>query len=383
MARQVEEELLAQAPQYPLSGEARQISVIPHYEEQIADKLANLGSQASSGLAAVRGQVTLLGNSLPGINVYANRVMGDQRSYYGRSEPGLWITSEEGAFSGTLPTGTYEFGIGLDYQQAKLVEGYHLQILNGELELQVEGAVQVVEFRFVEPVKLKEPTADLVYHGGPIAIEWAAYPGAHEYDISVSGVTVDSSGGTSYISATTGKRTGQTRFLYEGRSVSTFGVLGFDLEGVDPAYLIGRPEAYDRLKIVVRALDEDGNTLASSGGLHFGGDTPATGEVLVQGGLRNHAEQLLFDRRYDEAVKLLEEQIAEDPSDVDTLWILARIYFSGTHGRSEDAWRDGNFAHRDRKRSLAILEQIRVLEPGVEVEEAIEIVQYSLEGLRP
>ncbi len=32
---------------------------------------------------------------------------------------------------------------------------------------------------------------------------------------------------------------------------------------------------------------------------------------------------------------------------------------------------------------LAILEQIRVLKPGVEVDEAIEIVQYRLEGHRP
>ena len=46
-------------------------------------------------------------------------------------------------------------------------------------------------------------------------------------------------------------------------------------------YLVGRPEAYDKLLVAVRAFDQEGNLLASTGGLHFGGEAPITGEVAV------------------------------------------------------------------------------------------------------
>ena len=380
MAEQSEAEYHARAPQDPQSGEPLEISVVPYYERQLADKLASLDSQESGAFAALHGQVTLLGKPLPGVNVYTNRIVDGQRSYSGRIEPGLWITSEDGSFSGILPKGTYEFGIGLNYHQAKLVQGTHLQILNGELDITTAGNLPEIEFRFVEPVTLIQPTADFVYTGGPTEIKWQAYPSAHGYEITVFGVAVSSNGGTSSTSANRGE-TRQTSFLFGGENVNHFGVVGIDSDGVHPSYLVGRPESYDRLKIVISALDEDGNTLASSGGLHFGGDIPVPGELVVQEGLRSDAEQLLLDRKYDEAVKLLEERVEENPSDTDALWILARIYFSGTHATGEDPWDTSNFAHRDPKKSLDILEQIRVLEPGREVEEAIETVHFNLERL--
>lgn len=378
IARKTEEELRADPRQDLHAGEPLEVSIVPHYERQIEAKLASLSSQVAGEFAELRGQVTLLGKPFGGVYVYANRILGDERSYYGGSEPGLWITSEDGTFFGNLPTGSYEVGINLNYSQAQMVVGTHLQILNGELDLTAEGESPLVEFRFVEPIKLNQPTSDLVYSGGPMEIKWDAYPGAHEYSISVAGVTVDSGGGTSYITTNVGKTTGQTSFLYNGRTVNSFGVIGYDPEGVHPAYLIGRPEGYDRLRIVVSALDEEGNTLASSSGLHFGGDTPVMGEVVVQAGLRSEAEQLLFDRKYDQAVALLEKRVEDDPSGVDALWILARIYFSGTHGAGEAVWDERNFAHRDLKKSLEVLQRIRSLQPGIEVEEAIETVQRSL-----
>lgn len=40
--------------------------------------------------------------------------------------PGLWVTDEDGGLRGTLVASTYEFGIGLNPYQAKLVEETHL-----------------------------------------------------------------------------------------------------------------------------------------------------------------------------------------------------------------------------------------------------------------
>lgn len=379
MAEQSEAEFHARAQQDPQSDEPMEISVVPYYERQIADKLASLDSQESGAFAALHGQVTLLGKPLPGVNVYANRITTGERSYYGgRSEPGLWVTSEDGSFSGTLPKGTYEFGIGLNYQQAELVQGSHLQIINGELDLAADGNLPEIEFRFVEPVTLLQPTADFIYTGGPITIEWQAYPGAHRYEITVSGGIRNERGWLSWASARA-EETEQTKVVFDQRVIASYGLIGYDGQSVEPAFLIARPESYDQLGITVRALDEYGNTLASSGGLHFGGDTPIMGEVVVKEGLRSPAEQLLLDRKYDEAVKLLEERVEEDPSDVDALWILARIYFSGTHATGEDPWDRKNLAHLDLKRSLETLQRIQDLEPSRTVEDAITTVGMALE----
>lgn len=383
MAEEQERELRSRRQGETQFGVPVEISVLPHYQSQIEDKLVSLDMYEAGESAFVEGRVTLRGQPLAGIHVYANPIFNNQRSYYGRSEPGLWVTGQDGSFTGILPAGTYEFGIGLNYHQAKLVEGAHLQIIHGELDLTETKELPLVEFRFVEPVKLTAPQAGFVYRGEPFTVTWEPYPGAHEYSVSVSGVTIDSQGGTSYVSAPDLGKIEQTSMVYERRTVNQFGVVGYDSVGVHPAYLVGRPEGYDRLKISVRALDEKGNTLASNGGLHFGGESPAPGEIAVQEGLRNRAEELLFDRKYDKAVTLLEKRIAEDPADVDTLWTLARIYFSGTHAKGEDPWDIKSFNHLDPEKSLALLERIQRIESTPEVEEAIETVRNNLVKFRP
>ena len=40
-----------------------------------------------------------------------------------------------------------------------------------------------------------------------------------------------------------------------------------------------RPEAFDRLLVSVHALEEAGQVLSTSAGLHFGGEKPVPGEI--------------------------------------------------------------------------------------------------------
>ncbi|HBN94964.1 MAG TPA: hypothetical protein DDZ66_01580, partial [Firmicutes bacterium] len=356
MAKESEEEFRAQPLHDSSTGEPLEISIVPYYQEQIKTKLANLGVQESGEPVLVQGRVTALGEPLSGINVYANQIIDGSRSYF-TDQPGRWVTSEDGTFVGTLPQATFEFGIGLNYHQAQLVEGTHLQILHGELDLTAQDKSPLIEFRFVEPVRLLQPEPNFIYAGESFEISWDAYPGAHEYGVSVSGVIINAEGGTSYVSARS-EITKQRRMVFDKRTVTGFGVVRYDSRGIDPAYLVGRPEVYDRLRIVVKALDEEGNTLSSSGGLHFGADTTIPGDVVVQGGQRSQWEQLLLERRYDEAVGLLEAKVEANPEDVDALWILARIYFSGTHALGEDPWDTRTFAYRDLEKSIETLNRI-------------------------
>lgn len=154
--------------------------------------------------------------------------------------------------------------------------------------------------------------------------------------------------------------------------------MGVDPLGVEPGSLVMRPEAFDRLLVSVHALDEAGQVLPSSAGLHFGGEKPVPGEIPVQAGLGTEAEEVLFQRKYNEAVELLERQLAENPEDVDTLWLLARIYYAGTYDQRENAWDHRQFAHRNLQKSLELLQRIQELKPGPEVEEALRTVRSAV-----
>lgn len=367
------EEQVAKSPSLGMAE-----STLLHYKELVAEKLAELAIRESEGSkeqVPVAGRVTIHGRPLAGVQVYANQVIGQTRHYLNNENFAHWVTASDGSFGGELLQGVYEFGIRLDYEQAKLVEGTHLQIKNGELELSAAaGEVPVVEFLFTEALTLLKPSQDLVYRGEPIDVEWNEYPGAREYGISVSGIVVEDNG----FSSTGGKnyKTEETRFAFASDTVSPFGVYGYDQEGILPTYLLDHPSVYDRLRITVQALDEDGAILSSSSGLVFS-DGTIPGEILVQKREATQVQKLLNDRSYGEAVKLLEKQVENDPKDLESLWILARIYFYGTHNEWHDLT-NADFVARDPEKSLQILRRIQEIEPSSEVEEAQDVVLHWL-----
>ena len=351
-------------------------SVVAEYERRIGPRLASLEQPGSS--VYVQGQVSLLGRPLAGVHVYVRSAADGGAAFPTRLDsPGQWITDENGRFAGLLPPGSYEFGISLNFHQAELAEGTHLQIHGGRQELEPGSEPQPIEFRFVETVKLKSPARDAVYTGGPVEVEWEPYPGAKEYQLWFGVVSLNGLGG-SRSSSVPVDVTRDTKYVLAERSVVPFGAVGVDPQGVEPGSLVMRPEAFDRLLVSVYALDEAGQVLSSSAGLRFGSEELVPGEIPVQEGLRTEAEELLFQRNYDEAVELLERQLAENPEDVNTLWLLARIYYTGTYGQGENAWDHRQFAHRNLSKSLELLQRIQALQPGPEVEAALQAVQAGL-----
>lgn len=350
-------------------------SVAGEYRQRIRTRLANL----DVAWVNVQGRVTLLGRPMAGVHVYAKAAEDPSLPNLSSVGPGYWVTDDDGNFQGKLPPGQYDFGISLNHYQAQLVEGTHLQIKGGRQRLTANRGSQRVEFRFVERVQLNTPTSEDIYTGGPLVVEWAPYPGAWEYKVTVAGVALDEGGGPRYVEYPVAL-TQEQSYVVDVANIVPFGLLGIDAQGVDPTSLVGRPESFDRLRINVSALDWAGQTLSSSSGLFFGGGGElAPGEIPVQAGLRSEAEELLFRRKYDEAVALLEQQIKENSEDLTALWILARIYYSGTHGQGQDTWDQRSFAHRDLEKSLNILRRIQALQPGPEVEAALAVVQRALQ----
>lgn len=347
--------------------------------EEIKDKIRALDLVAKDEEIFVEGIVTLRGEPLANQMVLPTEQTGSRVFWHGSFcdlfewKP-LWLSGEDGTFSGYLKRGPYQFGLRLNYEQAKAVEGTYLQIINGEQFFKSGQESPQVEFRFVETISLLSPKEGEVYSGGPLLIAWEPFPGAVNYEVSISGIIKTEAG-----SPSTGSQpyyTGETNYILEDCNILEFGAYGCDEKGTRPEYLLGRLSDFDYLGIEIKALNEKGQPLTSTKGLVFSEQNAGLGEIKVQVQGRDPVKDLFVVRDYDGAVKLLEEQIRKDPKDVNALWRLARVYFYGTYPLSDD-W-TANRAHKDLAKSQWALEKIREIRVSGQVLRALAIV---LEGL--
>lgn len=375
--------LEGQFEQFPLyasdeEGALRSVEgTVWHYQDKVEKRLQRLESaQGTGGIVPVEGIVTFDGEPFGGIEIVVREVNREYSTWsYSDVREFVAVTDSQGKFTTQLSTGVYEIGLQLDYSQAKVVEGSHLQVKNGQVVLPLQGELPPVEFRFVKPVQLISPEGDDQYDGVPIEIAWEEYPEAVRYRVSFSGITRDekgyhSTGGKSF-------ETTDNNLSLDNITFLPFGYVGYDGDGVLPSFIIESPKAFDEIQITVSALGSDGAVLSSSSGLQFSDSSSVPGTFKVPEQELTEAERLLLERRYEEAVVLLEEQIQQDPSDVDSLWMLARIYFSGTRRLTSDGYRD-TFAHHDPERSLEMLQRIRELQPSTKVLDAMVPVLRSL-----
>lgn len=336
---------------------------LDYYQQLIDSKLSSLPLDGDKPII-IQGKVSVQGRPLPGVHVLVNPIKDHARSFpTGPNQRGLWITDREGRFQGELREGVYEVGIRLNYEQARLVEGTHLQIINGELALEKDEA-PIVEFRFVEPVQFKRSVQDMVYTGEPMQIEWEPYPGAVYYGVSVFGRVSTDTG--SLTTSSTIDYVEDTSYVLDNKTSWAFGSYGVDQEGVSPVDLLGNLLVFDELRVDVRAYDERGLVLASSSGLTFHADKLDAGTIPVGKPERSDVAELILSRKYDEGVEVLEKRVEMGAADVDDLWTLARVYFYGTYSPTGE-WDTANFAHRNPEKALSILKKLQEVDPGAAV----------------
>ncbi len=362
--------------------------VMPSYAENRELYLEKMASADS--FTEVKGVATLDGKPLTGIKLKVN--YKDHQLYNHHSV--FRITDEEGMFSGKLPTDSYEsLNIILDSRHMSLVAGKYMQVV--ERKSDGEGkfgqAEHEVCFHFKEPIRLKKPAADFVYEGQPFLISWEPYPDAKEYQLDIWRVLIYNDGRESLSFIGEKIKTRACDYLLPEDFLEThlwkdyiFGVFGMDQRGVMPSQLIHRWKAYDGIAIKIEALDESGNVIASNEDLDFSEDEWKRNEFPMARGLRNTGEQMLVERRYDEAVAYFERGVKENPDDTDSLWVLAAIYFHGTYYPEScgfsgiEEFNVANLAHKDCQKALEVLQHIQKLEPGSKVDSALRIVKSDL-----
>lgn len=348
-----------------------------YYRDRVDAKLADLrviqkAGDAAKGTGIVEGRVLLAGRPLSGARTLVREVNEEARFSTDYRDMPWQAVGDDGTFRFRLPSGRrYEVGIAIDNEVAQNVEGQHLQMVGAQAVLG-PGETKKVELRFVEPVRIEEPARGFMYDGKPFSVRWQAYPGAHAYRVSLGYITMDDH---SY-SSMSGKpmKTADTCLSIDTIPAITFGVYGGDEKGVLPAYLIGRADAYS---LQVEAIDERGNVISSSSGLYFGASPNPIALVKAKAATPTQAEQLLIDRKYDEAVAALEDLIERNPDNIRALEILSRVYFMGTYYPTKSGLGE-NTAHRDLERSRDMLSRLVSLEPSSEHLSALATVCMRL-----
>jgi len=348
-----------------------------YYREQVDAKLAGLRSLADAGDAArgmgiVEGTVLLAGHPLSGARILVQEVNEESRFSTDYCNMPWQAVGDDGGFRFELPSGRmYEVGIALSDEIAGKVEGQHLQMVGARFALG-PGETKQVELRFVEPVKVDEPSHGFTCDGKPFSIRWQAYPGARAYRVSWGYITMDDRSYSSMSGNPT--RTADTHLHMDSVPAIPFGMYGGDQKGILPAFLIGRADAYS---LQVEAIDEHGNIISSSSGLYFGASPNPSSLIKAEGVTPTQAEKLLLDRKYDEAVAALQDLIGKDPDDIRALEILSRVYFMGTYYQAKNGIGD-SVAHRDPERSRDMLRRLAALEPNRERLSALATVCMRL-----
>ncbi len=345
-----------------------------HRKNEVEKSLARLDLKEKGQEVITEGRITLLGKPLAGIKVLANERYRSSGALY--PQVAFSYSARDGSFSGTLVPGTYWFQVILNYQQAKKVEGTYLIITNGESTIRAGIEQGPVEFTFVEPVQLNSPSPGSLYGGGSIEINWEPYPGACEYSIEIEASQFAEDNiihrrlWSDYI------KTDETDCLVEFLDPH-FLVHGYDRKGVLPESYFNLLDLYDLVEVKVKALDQEGKVISASERLVFDENRGVTGEMIIAESLKSPVKYLLNERKYDEALEYLERAIKENPNDEELLWILARMYTFGTYKILGDKG-VMETAHKDYKKAYGILQHIREISPGENVNKALETVHRWL-----
>ncbi|MGO1469234.1 MAG: tetratricopeptide repeat protein [Tissierella sp.] len=293
------------------------------YEDDIEKHL-----RKSQGDYKVKGKVSNNGKGLPFVEVYVSEDVGVFR--VGGEMPDA-ITDANGEFETLgLKQGVYEMGIKIHpsqlYNKVYLKKDIWSVELNSDIEF---------DFDFSAPMEVSVPKEKmLIKEGEDIDISWDEVRGADYYMIE-SLVFTDprERTGGSHTIGLKGK-SGDEKIRDNSISLNvndldkTIGALSFEGEEeiVNPTGIFGSFIANIEYPLVVNAYDKENNLIAST--LTLISDYEDLISMEIEGEL-TQGENLILDKKYEEAISHYEDQLIEDPKDKEALFYLVRFYSIG------------------------------------------------------
>ncbi len=312
-------------------------------KQYIEEKISVLGNEPTS-TGRVSGSISLKGEALPAIDVFLQPQEKNNQYRIGSSTgDALWaISNNQGEFSFSyVPPGRYSLGLLVSPQAIGEV------VLKGgffpKSTLYVaEGESYSWDFEFVDTMEVISPNIDTEVTGDAVHFQWSEVEDAAYYTLTL-GSYGGALGGT--FSNYLDKLFYTNEAILTGKELSyANGALGMDDEGPLPETIMGFGLPGIKYYWSVNAHDENGNIITSSWG--YGSentDFHFPYRELTEG------DQLLMDRRLEEAIAAYEAAIAENPSDNYSKAMLAKIYsISDTRG----------YRHTDFKKALAYYTQL-------------------------
>ncbi len=286
----------------------------------------------------ITGTITKGGKPFEGVYVYAqsktySNVSQSPPDYIAKTR-----TGKDGRFSieGLVPD-HYQVGLAVP---AHLLEGCTLEKKDAMSMLSVSRSGEAnVDLNFVETLKLISPTGGEQVDMGSITFIWEEVEGARSYSLYVGPITINKNGiisSHSFAPLETDIAENSITLSLEDFDLKRPLTMAFDEKDVFPDAVLGLLYPGGTFTWGVYAYDDNGSELTSSrgyGSLYSQRDLPL---ISVAGQVTNKGDRLLMERDYTQAISFYKSTLEENPRDIHSLSVLAKLSHYGLNKTRED-----------------------------------------------
>ncbi|WP_339317180.1 carboxypeptidase-like regulatory domain-containing protein [Paenibacillus sp. FSL R10-2734] len=270
------------------------------------------------------------------------------------AEPYLIVTDDEGRFEfhGVIP-GFYQLQLGLSYDQ---IDGWTWPIQYDDW-IEVKPGDTLNESIVLQPLlELQSPINQETITDQTVEFRWQAVEDAAYYRLS-GGVSMVGSSFSSQIRdhITDNQVSIPVDELYYNSGFS-YGSGGEGFESIDPlSFLVFmNPEA--RFSWNIEAFDADGRLITRSNGYRLNEDTASNLPFFyLKERELTTADQLLLDKKPDQALKMYQQNVADDPQNAHALHMLVKLLLAKSSITKDDSLED---------QAIPLLQKLMQLHPS-------------------
>ncbi len=271
------------------------------------------------------------------------------------SEPYQIVTDNEGRFqfSGIIP-GFYQIQLGLSFEQ---IDGWTWPVQSDDW-IEVKPGEQLTGNIMLQPLlELKTPVNSQVLTGSAVKFKWEAVKGAAYYSLST---TVADDGGS--FSTVVRQQIADNQVtipadeLYNSGGFSTSSG-GEGWQSVYPSSLLGFANPDSKFSWSIDAYDGQGHVITRSNGYRLNEETVGNLPFFyLKSRTLTAADQLVVDRKLEEALKAYHRDYAANPQDAHALKMLIHLMLA-KYSYTKDAGLEDE--------AMALLRKLVELRPDV------------------